>query len=177
MTQVSAVTSVSPNEDLPVKNALLLGNRIGMETWRERTVSSDDVRDIVYYYNGRTKNCSRDRKRFDNLERLYDIAQLKTNWDGENSEKIPESVIRNTKTFIENICRQPVIFPTGRQSIHMQYELEDTSYMEFEIFEDTITCMKVPQRVYAHAVFKTFQNLDMDQFNQIVEEFYGKNDR
>ena len=56
----------------------------------------------------------------------------------------------------------------------MQYELEDRSYLEFEIFEEKIICMKVPKRVYAKASVEIMRTLDMDIINTIVKEFYGR---
>ncbi len=138
----------------------------------------NDKNRFVFYYDGRTGDCIDDKKKFDNLEKLYNIEHLEQDWNGYGSKQIPRTVIIQSRNFIKNILIQPIIFPTGRQSIHMQYELEDKSYLEFEIFSDKITCMKVPKRIYSQATFEVFNKMDMGKFNKIIEEFYGiKNKR
>ena len=109
-----------------------------------------------------------------NLDKLYDIRQLKEDWNGYGSKAISEAVINMPEIIVKNISNQPTIYPTGRASIQMQYELNDRSYLEFEIFEEKIVCMKVPQRIYAKASFEIMKGVDMELINKIVKEFYER---
>lgn len=129
---------------------------------------------ITASYNFLTHNGALSKEQLVNLDRLSEISKLSRNWDGHNSAQINSTVIENARTFIKKIYKQPVVFPTGRNSIQMQYELTDNSYLEFEIFGNKVLCMKVPKRVYANATFEKFDNLQMERANEIVKEFYGE---
>ena len=115
-----------------------------------------------------------DRAKRKNLERLYDIAQLGDNWDGYGNGSISEKVVLTAEKLIRTVPRQPEIYPTGRNSIQLQYELPDTSYLEFEIFEEKIVCMEVPERIYSRASFQILEETDTVKIGQIVEGFYAK---
>lgn len=107
-----------------------------------------------------------------NLDRLYEISQLKENWNGYDSKAISEEIIKISEVIVKNICVQPMIYPTGRSTIQMQYELNDGSYLEFEIFEEKIVCMEVLQRIYTKASFVTIEGNDIESINKIVKEFH-----
>mgnify|MGYP005762506273 CR=1 FL=1 len=113
-------------------------------------------------------------KQLKNLDKLYEIRQLKEDWNGHGSKAISEAVINMSEIIVKNICSQPTIYPTGRNSIQMQYELNDKSYLEFEILEEKIVCMKVPQRTYTKASFEVIKGVDMELINKIVKEFYER---
>ena len=66
---------------------------------------------------------------------------------------------------------QPSIFPTGRSSIQMQYELADNSYLEFEIFLDKIVFLEVPKREYSKATEGIINSYE--QMEKMVKQFYG----
>ena len=70
------------------------------------------------------------------------------------------------------MIRQPQIFRTFENSIHLQFETTDKSYLEFEIFEERMTCMMVPQRDYDKASYPEVSLDDIKEVNRIVGEFY-----
>ena len=74
--------------------------------------------------------------------------------------------------IIEKLSYQPEIYPTGRKSIQFQYELNDKSYLEFEIYEDKIMCLMVPKRVYSKAVEMQLTDSQEKRIGEIVDEFY-----
>lgn len=113
------------------------------------------------------------RDQLTNMDRLFYIEQLPDNWNGYGGRRIDPQVIEKCREIIKGICIQPVVFPTGRRTIQLQYELKDKSYLEFEIYTDKIVCMQVPQRVYTNAVFETFTEININKINQIVKEFYA----
>ena len=148
---------------------------VGAKLWQSTyDVSKNNMKGLAILYSGRTGNSARTLKQLENLDRLYDIKNLEADWNGHGSRTISEKVISISKTIVNNICEQPSIYPTGRATVQMQYELEDRSYLEFEIFEEKIICMKVPKRVYAKASVEIMRTLDMDIINTIVKEFYGR---
>ena len=69
---------------------------------------------------------------------------------------------------------QPEIYPTGRDSIQLKYELEDRSYLEFEVFKDKILCMRIPQRNYNKSEYEIIQSVDIKRINEIIDNFYNR---
>ena len=110
-----------------------------------------------------------------NLNILSDIELLEDGWDGYGGSAISSGVIEKSKKILKELVLQPVIFPTGRNSIQIQYETEDNSYLEFEIFADKILCLEVPQRIYEKAKFDTyyFNNRTVEQINKRIEGFHA----
>lgn len=128
---------------------------------------------MIIYNNKKTGNSAINEVQLANLDRLDNIALLKDDWDGYDGKKINETSITVSRNIIRNILKQPVLYPTGRDSIQLQFELKDKSYLEFEVFQNRITCLQVPKRIYANAVFQTLEITDIQVISRIVEEFYG----
>ena len=128
---------------------------------------------IIIYNNKETGNSAINEMQLANLDRLDNIALLKDDWNGYDGKKINETSIAVSRNIIRNILKQPVLYPTGRDSIQLQFELKDKSYLEFEVFENRITCMQVPKRIYANAVFQTLEITDIQAISRIIEVFYG----
>ena len=131
------------------------------------------MKGITFLYNSQTGNSAVSRDQLTNMDRLSYIEQLPDDWNGYGGRRIDPQVIEKCREIIKGICIQPVVFPTGRRTIQLQYELKDKSYLEFEIYTDKIVCMQVPQRVYTNAVFETFIEININKINQIVKEFYA----
>lgn len=79
------------------------------------------------------------------LERLDEIGELPYDWNGYNSPAFPVQLINKCKEILLCLLVEPSIYPTGRKSIQFQYRTEDNSYLEFEIFEDKVYGLWVPQ--------------------------------
>lgn len=110
-----------------------------------------------------------------NLDRLDEIAALEYDWDGYGAKRFSNKLIEKCKNILYTLSIRPKIYPTGRQSIQFQYELEDRSYLEFEIFETKTVCLLVPKRKYSNAVTKCFSEFEIDKIKEIVNNFYGQN--
>ena len=56
-------------------------------------------------------------------------------------EPFSNELILRAIEFIEaaNLKFQPNVFPTGRQSIQLEYELPNENYFEIEIYDDKIS--------------------------------------
>lgn len=111
---------------------------------------------------------------YNNLKKLKEISDLKDNWNDNNAKKFSPELISIVKNILENIAEQPEIFPTANNSIQMEYELIDNSYLEFEIFEDKIICLEVPQRNYSKYKEQIIPN-NIKIINNIVNNFIVNN--
>lgn len=98
-----------------------------------------------------------------NLIKLEDIKKLEFNWNGYNANPIPEEIIEKVKKVIIKLGndKQPEIFPTGRETIQIEYEYKKKEiyyvveknfhipklnesrerYLEFEFYKDKIKCL------------------------------------
>ena len=112
---------------------------------------------------------------YNNLKKLKGISDLKDNWNDNNAKKFSPELISIVKNILENIVEQPEIFPTANNSIQMEYELIDNSYLEFEIFEDKIICLEVPQRNYSKYKEQIIPN-NIKIINNIVNNFFERSD-
>lgn len=70
------------------------------------------------------------------LLRLDEIAQLQENWNGNGACAFSDNIIRQMTELVSSLSIQPVILPTARDSIQMEYENEAGDYLEFELFEN-----------------------------------------
>lgn len=69
------------------------------------------------------------------IKRLRDIENLPFDWNGYGAECFSSMLIDKCERIIKKLYIQPLIYPRGIDSIQFQYELNDRSYLEFEIFE------------------------------------------
>ena len=106
-----------------------------------------------------------------NLDRLWEISELGDDWNGYGAAPISREVIEEVKEIILSLGEQPEIFPTGDGSIQLEYHLPDESYLEFEVDENKITVMQIPQEDYENAKFWDLSYEDISQIQQIVSDF------
>lgn len=113
-------------------------------------------------------------KLYHNLVKLNNIKTLEKDWNGYGAESFDSGLIQKCKDIISELPNdlQPKIFPTGRKSINMQYELSDESYLEFEVFNDKITFLRIPQLEYSKAVEGVINN--DNQIKEMVKDFHGR---
>ena len=109
----------------------------------------------------------------ENLEILDEIRKCEEDWSGNKIGKIPPIIISIAYKIITSVVHQPAVYPTGRKTIHMEYNRTDKSYLEFEIFEDKIRSMEVPKREYKKAKFRQISLNSIDLISQIVEDFHA----
>ena len=106
-----------------------------------------------------------------NLERLENIAELETDWNGYGAEPFSAALVEEIKDIILSLHDQPEIFPTGRNSIQLEYHLPDESYLEFEVFEDKVIAMQFSGTDYDNAQFWDFASDDIAQIRNITDKF------
>lgn len=135
--------------------------------------STSDTSTATFICDVSNKLVSIDEQVRKNILRLDEIKSLPEDWNGYGASTFSLSLIEKCKEIVNTLSHQPKIYPTGRNSIQFQYELEDKSYLEFEIFENMVMCLCVPQRVYANAITKNITNSEQENIKKIVNEFYG----
>ena len=110
-------------------------------------------------------------KKIESLRILRKIQSLEPNWNGYQADSIPLEVIGLSRNIVMNLDAQPEIYPTGRGTIQMQYELFDRSYLEFEIYTDRINVLSVPKRIYDDAIEYSIEANKYYKLNEIVKKF------
>lgn len=89
------------------------------------------------------------------LETLADILALEKDWDGYGSDPFEKPLVDLVKSIVKELTIQPEIFPTGRRSIQIEYDAEDESYFEAEIFIDHASILEIPYHEYTKAITRT----------------------
>lgn len=82
---------------------------------------------------------------------INEIADLDDNWDEYDSPRIPTECIKLARSIIDNVSVQPIISPTGRRTIYMQYELSDSSFLGFEVGLNSVKMLFVHKQDYDNA--------------------------
>ena len=78
-----------------------------------------------------------------NLSKLKDFLTLSEDWNGSGALPFTQELISLVQALILKLNPQPEIFPTGRNSIQLEYERENGDYLEFEIFKDHVNCFEI----------------------------------
>lgn len=117
-----------------------------------------------------------DFQKYENLEKLKRMSSFSENWNGVGGQMFTETAISVFTGIIENVCKQPTIAPTGRNSLLLQYELDDHSILAFEVKETCTEMVCVPLGDYSFANSQTFTNNIAQEINSQVARFYGFED-
>jgi len=107
----------------------------------------------------------------ENLCCLREIECLEDNWNGNGASAFSKNLIEKTKSLICSLTLQPMIFPTARGSIQMEYETERGDYLELELFEDG----RLKAFQY-HSDGKTeTKDIPISSANEVILNFYDRN--
>ena len=120
----------------------------------------------------------KDIKLLKSIVTLKDVSELEENWNGYGGHPISSSIIKFALHMLLILDVQPNIFPTGRRSLQFEYRKTDNSYLEFEIFEDKVKMLMIPNNDFGKAEMQTldFEDHTLEQF--IIEKvrvFNGSN--
>lgn len=152
-----------------LKDGMNIGNSIGHSI--NKTVESV----VMFIYNSRNGLLFVKPEVIKSIKRLRDIENLAFDWNGYGAKPFSSALIDKCERIVGALSVQPLIYPTGRNSIQFQYELSDRSYLEFEIFEDKTMCLQVPKRIYSDAMELELTNSEDNRIKEIVDNFYGRN--
>lgn len=161
--------SINNTYSVILKNSMNIMNIMGHSI--NKTMESV----VMIIYNSRNGLLSMKPDVIDSIKRLKDIENLDFDWNGYGAKPFSSALIDKCERIVALLSVQPSIYPTGRNSIQFQYELEDRSYLEFEIFENMTMCLQVPKRIYSEATEFELTNSEDTQIKEIVEGFYGRN--
>jgi|GEM_PF-5061563 len=80
-------------------------------------------------------------RKINNITRINSFRKLEPNWNKNNAGQFTEAVIEKALAFINSndLKWQPNVFPTGRNSIQLEYEKSNSDYLEIEIYQDFMT--------------------------------------
>lgn len=84
------------------------------------------------------ENVIMNEEKMNNLKKLDQIASLKDGWNGDTAKAFDIQLISKVRSIITMLELQPEIFPTACESIQLEYEKEDGSYLEIEINSDEV---------------------------------------
>ncbi len=101
-----------------------------------------------------------------NKKTLENIKTLEPGWNGYNSIAIDGKVIESAFSLINQLERQPKIFPTGRGTLQFEFSNND-DYLEIEI--STTENLFFEQKKNR----KSEGQLSMDMINEKVNEFFA----
>ena len=99
------------------------------------------------------------------------LDEIQESRDEGEEDYVSDKVLTNARGIVANLYEQPMIFRTHRNSIQFEYEMESGSYLEFEIFEERVTCMWIPKGDVKRASFPEVGLNDYNAMNRIVEVF------
>ena len=106
-----------------------------------------------------------------NILKLDEIKSLKKNWNGNKAKPIPGKIVDKTKALIINLDKQPQIFPTADDSIQIEYDGDNNSYLELQITKDNeLSYFKVDKSGKEIAGSIPCSSFAL---NALVGEFYG----
>ena len=108
----------------------------------------------------------------ENLKRNIKITEsfrnLGDNWNCYGAVKFSDLVIDKAISALYFLERQPDVFPTGRNSIQFEYEKSNGDYLEFEIFENSITAFSIISGE------ENERTVNEEEMKNMVAEFYGR---
>ena len=70
-----------------------------------------------------------------NIKKLSEISELKSNWNGNGAAAFSGKLIEKINNLLFYLIVQPEIFPTADESIQLEFEGANDSYLEFQIDE------------------------------------------
>ncbi|WP_338226481.1 hypothetical protein [Algoriphagus confluentis] len=102
-----------------------------------------------------------------NLEKLEEFKKLEFNWNGNNAEPFSDALIEKAKSVLFSLRVQPEVFPTARKSIQFEYEKENGDYLEFEIFENSVSCLEIISGNEKEC------QIDITEIFSLIDHFYA----
>lgn len=126
----------------------------------------------VYEKNGFCiENVVMNEEKMNNLKKLDQIALLEDGWNGNKAKAFEKQLISKVRSIITALELQPEIFPTACDSVQLEYEKEDGSYLEIEINSDDMwevfEINRDGDEEYSSIV------ADIEAIIKVVNSFYG----
>lgn len=117
------------------------------------------------------ENVVMNEEKINNLRKLDQIALLPNNWNENGANAFDKQLISKVRGIITALEIQPEIFPTACDSIQIEYDKEDGSYLEIEIFlEDPCEVFEINENGEESYFSIT---ADVEAIAKVVNSFYG----
>lgn len=120
-----------------------------------------------------TESESLDLLKLINLDKIGRMGAFQEGWNGGNGRPFSKTAIKNFNRVITSLEKQPAIAPTGRNSLYLEYRLDDKSLLAFEVGETRVTEVKIPKEDYSRMQMEEFGIEQIDKIQDHVEKFYG----
>jgi hypothetical protein len=106
----------------------------------------------------------------ENLFKLDYILSFEDNWNQYDAKPFAKSLINKAKELVLTLSIQPLINPTGRNSIQLEYEKPNKDYLEFELFIDN----HIDMFLYLHDGHHETRTVPFNSVNQLVLNFMSE---
>lgn len=121
-------------------------------------------------YSGKNRVLINEEKIY-NLKKLDQIEALEDNWNGNGAKAFNKQLLEKTRKIITLLEKQPEVFPTGCDSIQIEYEKKDGSYLEIELsLAKQWNVFEVDSTGKEYTFFIT---ANIEPLIKVVDEFYG----
>lgn len=109
-----------------------------------------------------------------NLMALDSMSKFEYDWNGNGGKKFSDNSISLFKQVINELIKQPEIAPTGRDSLYIEYTLNDGSLLVFELSPDELDEVYIPQGDYSRAESAVYTSDYSRNINDSVNNFSEK---
>ena len=84
----------------------------------------------------------------------------------------PKEIMDKTHNIIQSLDYYFNIFFTEQDTIQLQCELDDRSYLEIEVFKDYTKVFIIPKGIYSAAIIKVLSGInEIKDLKKIVKKF------
>ena len=141
---------------------------------RSNSINTDNVKSIVCdsSISDKETNVKISSELLYNLNKIERFKKYKYDWNGNGAAPISSSLINKVRDILFKLNIQPEVFPTAADSIQLEYDGLNDSYLEFQIYDDD------EAKVYAIDI--NGDNLEQsllanpETINEVVDRFYGQ---
>ncbi len=111
------------------------------------------------------------KKKLNNINTILSFKKFEADWNGNGAEPFSENIIQKALDFINLLTLrfQPNVFPTGRQSIQLEYEKSNGNYLEIEIFEDKYSAYSEINNQETE-----YKSISINDAIKLIDEFYSR---
>lgn len=107
----------------------------------------------------------------ENLLLLSEISELGDNFDSLGAVSIPSECVTLAMNIIQNLPCQPLISPTGRGTVYLQYEHSEKGFLGYEVFNDHAIMCRVGGNCYQNPHVETISKDIVWKIRDAVAEF------
>lgn len=101
-------------------------------------------------------------------KKLNDISKLGDNWNGYGAAPISQEVVEKVSELLDSLIREPEVFPTADDTIQLQYDGKNDSYLEFNVGKSEDVSVLLIDKLGKEKSFTV--KYDKDGINKIVGE-------